>query len=466
MSELTEQLGKFVAPEPLLDDGGMNAKVLDSARVPVQPAFVAAGTETVAPGRPAMLPAGIIYQADWKKIDDGMARHARQQAKALSVGGVPTSLRSITDEQMYLDDEAAEQVWAEVGYLARTSLKSAPAAIRHCVLHGTDFLRAVIAPAGARLAGFEAEKRVWSSTIIYTSWERSTIAPSLVELLNRCGQVWLPCERSVEVFRAAGVTSALLRRVPYPYDPDSAVCRIAQPRGSGLVPRGKRFYNIGKWEPRKNHNALVGAFLRAFTPADHASLYIKTHGWGDWEGYPTPDESVAAWLKDERVANNGWTKETLKKRLWIADRRLTEEAIGRLHARNNIYVSAAHGEGWDLPAFDARCAGNRLVHVGYGGTEDFADPKHDIAVPYRMGPVHPGYGWEASAEWAHYEVEDLAAAMSLVEPPEERLHPSDFAGRFGRHAVGELMRRCVYDLLGALSPTLCADFERLPTGFG
>jgi glycosyltransferase involved in cell wall biosynthesis len=234
------------------------------------------------------------------------------------------------------------------------------------------------------------------------------------------------------------------------------------------VPSGRRFYAIGKWEPRKNYHTLLGAFLRAFSPQEKASLMIKTHGWGQWKDYPDVRSSIAHWLEDSQVRGRGWDAETFQKRVRIVTKMLSDEEMNKLHEQNNIYVSPSHGEAWELGAFDALAAGNSLVHVGWGGSEDYAEDTASFLGSPRMNacvvPVHRGeprlepvpaeYGWEAGAHWAACDVAELAAALSEAVPPSRRVHPPVFYKAYGAHAVGSRMQQLVRKLANDLNPSL------------
>jgi hypothetical protein len=218
----------------------------------------------------------------------------------------------------------------------------------------------------------------------------------------------------------------------------------------------------------KGYDALIGAFLLAFTPKDRVSLFIKTSPWARWEGYPTPDESLARWMADVRVART-WSPTQIARQLRIISERLPEGKLRDIHRQNNIYVSCSHGEAWDLPAFDAVAAGSSLVHVGYGGSEDYA-PAGSVRIPWnpwKLAPVHPGYGWEPNAKWAEYELDDLVEALRLAEAPKRRVQPPELYGRFGMSQVGALMRG---HILGRTARPIVSDriAERLIAagGFG
>jgi len=396
----------------------------------------------VAPGERSLLEMGVVFQADWQMFADGMARHSRAQVRALAGSGVPVCLQSISSNNMFLDADIDHNVLQEVNYLRRVSIEKPMLGIRHCVLHSPHFLRTVILPRGARLASYIEEFEVFRATVVYTSWERSCIGEGLAKLLARCGEIWVPCEANKRAFVNSGISEDMVTVVPFPYETTAPVCRIPAPYGDERVPRGKRFYHIGKWEPRKDQVRLLRCFFYAFQPGE-ASLIIKTHGWGSWEDYPSIEDAFRACGRDPRVQSNGWDKNSARSHVRIISDKISEQQMVELHRQNNIYITTSHGEAWDIPAFEARCAGNRLVHVGYGGTEDYA-AREDIAIPYVMGPVDPAYKWEPDAQWAHYDDEDVVEALRAAEPPASRVHPPEFNARYSMHAVGELMKRRVH----------------------
>lgn len=457
MSELTRQLGQFAgSPSHALIDEDLttpaNAVLLDDVRGK-PPTEAELAQEYVAPGDEALLPLGVLYQADWKRYGDGMARHAREQVTALASTGFPVALQSIYHGGQ-LDGELHPDVVSKVGALPRVTLGSIGIAIRQAVIHNSDFLLGLVCPKGARVMEFDVQKRVYESTIVYTSWERSMVHPSIVEILKRCGQVWVPCRANHDAFVESGLPLDKVTVVPCPYDPaTNPVCKIPLPYGREHVPSGKRFYAIGKWEPRKEYDRLIGAFLLGFTPKDRASLMLKTHGWDTWEGYPSVQESLKKWFDDPRVKSNGWTVEKAQRQVRVVTKRITDAEMSELHRTNNIYVSSSHGEAWELGAFDARCAGNRLVYVGYGGADEYAG-KEDVSIPFDLGPVDKNYGWEPGAQWAHYAMDALIEAMRKAEPPTRRIHPPELYARFGKGPVGERMKVLILQLAEKLNPAL------------
>jgi glycosyltransferase involved in cell wall biosynthesis len=247
------------------------------------------------------------------------------------------------------------------------------------------------------------------ATVLYTVWEREGIAPKTVKLLSRAGQVWVGCERSRKMLIDAGVPEKKLVRVPMPFAPDDPHLKLV---GRARPPGVPRFLHVGKWEPRKGQQNIIGAFMLAFRPGD-AELMLKTSKYAPkFSGYPSgPGAAIATWLEDPRVARNGWTAENVHPSIRMIRERLTEAQMVGLHKWSDIYVTLSHGEGFDMPAFDAKLSGNRMVYTESGGPEDFAG-SGDVRVPTAGRSVcHPFYTWGLNARGTGYWLEDAAEAL-------------------------------------------------------
>jgi hypothetical protein len=130
--------------------------------------------------------------------------------------------------------------------------------------------------------------------------------------------------------------------------------------------------------------------------------------------------------------------------------RLTEKQMVGLHRWADVYVSASHGEGFDMPAFDSVLAGNRLVYTASGGPEDFASPD-DFLVPWAgHEPTHAWYDWEDDAQWTKVPVEFLcdtleaaADAVRTNAPHAKRdvsMWSSEVVGKRMRDAMSEQVK--------------------------
>lgn len=457
-NKLIDQLSRFEAGSPYSKFDPETGEGLARA----EPTEAELAEPMVAPGRPAEYETGIVYRADHETLDDGMCRQARLHARALAAGAVPVSLRTIRNlirrgDRILTagDDLLSPSVWEEVGRLRHVQFRKTALAVTHLVITDGSALMRLLVPAYLQNEP-KAVADVLSRQVIYTPWERDRVAPDVIEVLNKVGQVWLQCIRNVNAFVESGLSPEKVRMMPNAYDDTSPLCRPPPAR------RGRRFYNIGKWEPRKDQHALIGAFLRTFGPGK-ASLYVKTFDYRPWKDYPPAKRSVALWLEDPRVIAKGWTAELAARDCIVDTRRFSEEQIVKLHHLSNIYATASHAEGWDYPAFDAVSAGNSLVHVGFGGSEDFAcHAADDERVGWYTGPVHPDYEWGES-KWAVYDETELDRALSAVTPPTERHHP-DSLRAFNLFNAGGTMRLYLAEVAESVGEAeLAQELRRSPS---
>jgi glycosyltransferase involved in cell wall biosynthesis len=447
---LSEQLGAYHLDSPFSPYDPKTGEGLDRADPTASELLV----PYVAPGKPADVPIGVMYRADHETLDDGMCRQARTHARALARAGVPLALRTIANRVRHgnehliaADDVLSEAVWNEVGHLRQVVMKRTAILIVHAVIQSPRHLFRLLVP-DYLLGDEKAIAHGLGSSIVYTPWERDRVNPEIIKILNKVGQVWLQCKRNVDAFVASGLDPQKVRLVPNAYDPDAMRYRVS------LRPPapGKRFYNIAKWEPRKDQVALLGAFLHAYKPGDAASLFLKTFDYRRWPGYLRAREAIGYWLEQPEVKAQGWTAENVKRHVFIDERVFSDDQLTRLHRLSNVYVSASHAEGWDYPAFDAVACGNRLVHVGFGGSEDYARPD-DVRIPFTMSGAHPSYQWEKEAEWAVYDFADLVNALKTVEPLVVRMSPGSLR-RYSISNMGARMRLNVSELAEKVAPEL------------
>ena len=415
-----------------------------------------------APGVAAEHETGVLYQGEFETPSDGTAQAVRLHARALARTGVPVLLRSfsgtVVNPQGVVESVHVaglpKEVETEVGDLTKTSIGRLQASVKHLVVRNAEHLRQAIVPRGAVVSDpddldgqIRMRDALYAKTIVYSVWERDSIDEAVARQLARAGQCWVPSEHNAKLLVARGVPGEKVHVVPHPFTDDDLIHQCTQ-RPAKAHGGQKRFYSIGRWEPRKGFALLIAAFLKAFAPGDNATLTIKWSGSGMWPQYLTPDDALHV-ARTSFGATNGWDEESAKRAVKLIPGRLPRSQIVGLHLQNNIYVSSSHGEAFNLSAFDAKLAGNRLVHVPWGGTADFAGAD-DVAVPYEMYPVHPSYRWESDAQWASFEVEHMARALrsaAELERFRENFHRDPKLDVFSMAAVGQKMRSLVQKLV-------------------
>lgn len=407
--------------------------------------------------RPPQYRYAVMYTGEYETLWDGTAVAVRAHARALSESGVPVLLRSFTgtvvDENGTARPahsvKAHPQVEREVGPLELTTAENYFPIIKHLVVRDADHLKRVVIPQGAIESDFDklVKMRQWiyDSTIVYSVWERDRVDPAIAKVLSRVAECWVPSQANRDMLQRSGVPEEKIFVVPHPYDPQDPILKL-QRRSAHT--EWRRFYSIGRWEPRKGYARLVTAFLHAFAPRDKAVLTIKYTG-GKWPGYPTPDEVIERCSNDPDLIGLGWTREKILERVRLIEGRYPRAAILELHFRNNIYVSSSHGEAWNLPAFEACLAGNQVVYVPSGGVDDFVGNGHVAVMPGGDEPVPSSYGWESDAKWVSFTTWQLAEALQKAHgfaSHDLSVTKGIDLRAYSLEAVGRLMRTRVFEV--------------------
>lgn len=365
-----------------------------------------------------------MFVGPWGKKYDGFNEHVMRSAVSLSDAGETVQLIGRGPE---VSDDPH---FAAAVDLSRTRVASPHTVVCMTIFDPDVFRRALQLPPAC-------------NKVIYTVFERDKISVEEGEVLRRADQVWVACQDNAAALVEGGVPSAAVKVVPCPYREDDPLLGL---RGRARKPGPPRFYHIGKHEPRKAQELIVAAFMRAFRPGE-AELYLRCGRFKD-DGVPLA--SVAALLAaSPSSAENGWGRLTLDelfKSVVVLGRPLTEEGLLQLHAVGDVYVSLSRGEGFDMPAFDSKLAGKRLIYTETAA-RDFAGGD-DVLVP-RTGsmPTHPVYGW-TDATYGRYDLD--AASEAMVRTAAEvksnaRPVPLDMS-RWSSPAVGRLMRSNLSEL--------------------
>lgn len=349
----------------------------------------------------------VLFRTPWKRPDDGWAVAARAYARAMHLGGLDVRLSSWQPNE----PNPTPEVWQEVG--AFTGMPPVwDVHVFSCMLGSAKNMSSIFSNMALRNTGPQAYHCVF---------ERQNVEADLAEKLNLLAGVWAQCSANRDVLVEAGVRNVTL--IHHPYFDDDPHLRLDPPREC------RRYYWIGRNEPRKAPDVLVRAFMRAFHPGEarltlKLSAYAHTH-----EVVP-----ITSAIEDE-VGNRGWTASNWRDSIHLIEGRLSKEEMLQLHADNDVYVSASRGEGLDLPAFAAKMAGRQLVLTDSGGPRDFLNDGDVLVPPCGLVPASADYSWGEGAVYFDHKIEDLAVAMQSVhgtKPAGSRLDAKFKAERVGQ----------------------------------
>lgn len=279
--------------------------------------------------------------------------------------------------------------------------------------------------AGPTLA-FENWPKQPGASVLYTTFEREQLAPELVEQLNRLDGLWVPCMWNAETCMENGVNPDIVHVFPHVYFDDDPLLFLPP----AVVERS--FLWIGQWEPRKAPDRLIKAFLNAFHWREGARLTLKTNGYWSLGDYASPEAVI-----EREAFASGWRLDDALSAITVVRGNLSRSELVKLYERANVYVSASRGEGFDLPCFQAKLAGRRVVTTDSGGPRDFLD-ENDFTVPATgRVPIDPAYKYGEGLHFDH-ELDALINAMQIVEGAEPP--PRADLSQFRAQVVGARLR--------------------------
>jgi hypothetical protein len=390
---------------------------------------------------------GVAYVCPWEDPYAGFPEHSRRCARALDDAGMRVHLRSV-------DPSLQWHMYFEVGGAGKGELRE-----KYNDLLGNTFKKLLveiyqIVPNDELLQKLTTSRWIDAKQleavnrfrVISCVFERDRISDFAAKALNRVGMVWVANSKDKTMLERCGVERVAV--VPIPHFPDDPLLKMqGKPRRPGPV----RFYHIGKWEARKAHHEMLGVFLMAFKPGD-ARLNFKTSTKApDFGDYPSgPARSIHKWMEHESVAANGWTVELANQDIHFIRQRVSAKQIQLLHDMGDVYVSLSRGEGFDMPCYDAKLAGNRLVFTPSGGPQDYATVGGDLMVVADGDvPCHPFYRW-GDARYLDWRYDD---AIEALRHARERVLSGKYTDSdlvppgFTAKEVGQKMRRLIDEVV-------------------
>lgn len=157
-------------------------------------------------------------------------------------------------------------------------------------------------------------------------------------------------------------------------------------------------FDMDSFCSRKNPQATIAAFLRAFPPGE-ASLTIKVSHveahmaeWQDLQALAAPHEHIH-FIVD-----------------WMDD-----VALSRLFLQHDVYISLHRSEGYGLTIREAMLYGLYVVATGWSGNTDFMQGERVFAVPYALIPVRDSCRFFAHIPNARWAEPDIKAASDILQ---------------------------------------------------
>jgi len=149
---------------------------------------------------------------------------------------------------------------------------------------------------------------------------------------------------------------------------------------------------------RKNPQATVAAFLRAFAPGE-AELTIKVI---------QAEANTAAWKALKALV-------APHPHIRLISEWMDDAALERLFLAHDVYLSLHRSEGYGLTIREAMLRNLYVVATGWSGNMDFMKGERAFAVPYTLVPVNDTFfGNVPNARWAEPDTEAAAEILRNI----------------------------------------------------
>ncbi|MEO7794653.1 MAG: glycosyltransferase, partial [Thermoanaerobaculia bacterium] len=258
---------------------------------------------------------------------------------------------------------------------------------------------------GPLLKTFPAALVASRRNVAYLAWEQREANPLWAPNFQAFDQVW-----ALSSFAANGLAEALDREVlvvPCAIDPvefESAAARLRRKVEPGDHARFALLhtFDANSSIERKNPEAVVAAFARAFRPGEPASLWLRIANAQRW-----PHRRRLRRLAQQASATG-------------LDIRFHCQPLSRpdylaLLVNSDALVSLHRAEGFGMTCAEAMAAGKPTIATGYSGNLEFMNRDNSLLVDFREVEVRTAEGpFRGGSLWAEPSVEHAARQMRWI----------------------------------------------------
>lgn len=258
--------------------------------------------------------------------------------------------------------------------------------------------------------------------VLKSVWETSRLPAPWGNIIREAEikEVWVPCEHNAKVFLSALHNRVPAAVVPHAHDVETSVTVSPEPfvvdgldDQHELSPSTFVFSSVFQWSPRKNPEALLAAYVSAFSPDDDVVLVLKTFA-EDWSPNSGSISSDLYRQDLSRVVTSALDKirHCRLPRILFLRPALTEEYMMELYARTDCGVYSTRGEGWGLPISQTMLAARPVIAPNWSAPSEYGQQGIDLVhgqLSIVRGMRSPNY--TADQRWFDVNENSLAKAM-------------------------------------------------------
>jgi len=203
-----------------------------------------------------------------------------------------------------------------------------------------------------------------SPKIGYTMFEVDRVPDFWTGILNQMDRIWTPSTWGKKMLESSGVKKPIAV-VPGGVDTD-LYTTDAKPfeKEEGVDAETFKFLYVGKWERRKNTEALIRAYCEEFKPTENVELWLQ---WFNPFDQFNPFERVFQ-MNLPTHASITFLQQ------------FAEPLMPRMYRTADAMVLPTRGEGWGLPVTEAMACGTCPIVPNTTSLADYVTPENAYIV--------------------------------------------------------------------------------------
>lgn len=277
----------------------------------------------------------------------------------------------------------------------------------------------------------------------YWPWELPNWPQEWEMLLDLVDEVWVATQHIYDALRPVCAKPLFIMPLAVDLGEVTLFSSATAARAHFDLPEKARLFcfafDLNSYVDRKNPQACVDAFLKAFPAArygaDEVGLVIKVH---------KPRQKNAAWESLKALAAED-------QRIHIVETTLSRPDLLALYKACDCFVSLHRAEGYGRGLAEAMQLGLHVICTGYSGNVDFCQPPWADLVNYRLIPVEVGqYPYAQGQVWADPDVDHAALLMRQFVESKQRSPSPDHWLQFSTQSLGQIYKQRLLDIFAVI----------------